>query len=142
MLQRAARALDRIAAIPEEAYLAGLCVLSGVALLTAGPQPGRPEGNLPDWLVYTWACMLTCAGILVLTGRSTGTVRIERAGLHMLAWTCCAYALMQLALLGLPVAALSGIALIGYAAVCWRRSWLLEQARRAWVRAEQIAGES
>lgn len=140
MLARARVVADRVIAIPEEVYLAGMCIFAGIQLLSGGPRVDTPEAGLPLWMVQMWATQLLLAGMLVVTGRGSGRLGVERSGLHLLGWTCPAYALLLLAKTGVVAASISAVFLVGYSAVCWRRSRLLLQSQHDLAEARRIVG--
>lgn len=84
---RVRAALRRLADQSAWAYLAFICVLSGVAFMLDPDRlaPRTIYDGLPYWLVLTWTGSVAFGGLAILTGLTGGWPRIERLGYLYLA---------------------------------------------------------
>ncbi|MEU0493480.1 hypothetical protein ACOQFV_09115 [Nocardiopsis changdeensis] len=121
--------LDAISLAPFEAMLGVVGVISGTTTFLGVAPPSIAE-ILPAPMVLAWAVSLLVGSPLILVGLATQQLRVEQAGLVLLAATTLIYGAAIVAVQ--PATATTAAATyVLYAAACLLRIRVLTRALRA-----------
>lgn len=103
---------------PFQVFVAALLLVSGLAILAGGPQPGSLSAALPAALVYVWAAVITAGSAMIVAAaivKPLPALYLEFIADPPLAVMCLVYSTAALMLAGgravVPVALLFGLAL-------------------------------
>jgi len=128
-VHRLRRTLDTLGLAPFEAMLGTVGIISGAATILGTAPPSIHQG-LPAPMVLAWGVILIIGSLLILTGLTLQQLRVEQAGLVLLAATTLIYGAAIIVVQ--PAAALTPAATyVLFAAACLLRIRVLTQAMAA-----------